>query len=163
MILYKRTEAEMSKLSSSSVAKLSTVKEPMQRVVHRAAELLAGGKVFFIVTQGLRTADEQAKLYGKGRNAAEMRLKNLPESYALPNEKKVTWTLNSNHLSGSAVDLAPTVDGKLNWDEDGKLGLWKVLEKAMKDAAGELETPIVWGGDWAGKNWDRPHFELKNK
>lgn len=150
-------------MNSSSVAKLSTVKEPMQRVVNRAAELLSGGKVYFIVTQGLRTADEQARLYGKGRTSAELRLKNLPESYALPNEKKVTWTLDSNHLSGNAVDLAPTLDGKLDWDENGKLGLWPIIERAMKDAADELSTPIVWGGDWAGKSLDRPHFELKNK
>lgn len=153
----------MNQLNSSSIAKLSTVKEPMQRVVNRAAELLSEGNVFFIVTQGLRTANEQALLYGNGRTAEEIRKHDIPESYARPNEKKVTWTLKSNHLSGNAVDLAPTLDGKLNWDENGTLGLWVRIESAMKRAADELSAPIIWGGDWEGKNWDRPHFELKNK
>lgn len=138
----------MNKLNDSSVKKLSTVKNQLQKIVNRAAEILAESKVFFIVTQGLRTAEEQKELYAQGRTKPG---------------KIVTWTLNSNHIGGNAIDLAPLLDGKLNWDENGKLGLWPVISSAMKRAAQELNEPITWGGDWAGKKNDRPHFELVNR
>lgn len=131
----------------------------MQAVVKRAAELLHGSDLYFIVTQGLRTKDEQAQLYGKGRTEAELAAKGVNVNYARPTERKVTWTLNSNHIGGTAVDLAPLLNGKLEWDEDGKLGLWPRIASAMKSAAAEFNTPITWGGDWSGKNLDRPHFE----
>lgn len=150
----------MNTLNDSSRKKLATVDPNLQLVVNRAAQILSNSDVFFIVTQGLRTADEQAQLYGKGRTAAEMSAKDLPVSYAKPNERKVTWTLKSNHMTGRAVDLAPLLNGKLEWDENGRLDLWPKISKAMKTAASEFNIPLEWGGDWSGKNLDRPHFEL---
>lgn len=135
----------MNTLNKSSIAKLSTVNMRMQVIVTAAATALADSKIFFIVTQGLRTKEEQAELYAQGRTKPG---------------KIVTWTLNSNHISGLAVDLAPLIDGKLNWDEDGKLGAWPVIATAMKNAAIDMGEIITWGGDWEGKKRDRPHFEL---
>jgi peptidoglycan L-alanyl-D-glutamate endopeptidase CwlK len=68
--------------------------------------------------------------------------------------------MNSNHIGGRAVDLAPYVNGKIEWDNSGKLGLYPKIAKAMKQAAKELGVPIEWGGDWTSFK-DRPHFELK--
>lgn len=150
-------------MNPSSLQKLSTVNPSLQAVVKRAAELLQGTDLYFVVTQGIRTRDEQARLYGKGRTAAELSAKKVNPLYAKPTESKVTWTLDSNHLAGTAVDIAPLLNGKVNWDENGKLGLWPRLAIAMKTAASELRTPITWGGDWSGKNLDRPHFELEKK
>jgi peptidoglycan L-alanyl-D-glutamate endopeptidase CwlK len=135
----------MNILNKSSIAKLSTVNIRMQVIVTAAATALENSNIFFIVTQGLRTKEEQAELYAQGRTKPG---------------KIVTWTLNSNHLSGLAVDLAPLIDGKLNWDEDGKLGAWPVIATAMKNAAIDMGEIITWGGDWQGKKRDRPHFEL---
>lgn len=144
------------RFSRTSLDRLATVHPDMQRVTKRALEL---SPVDFSVTQGRRTLDEQKRLYGKGRTAAQCRAAGVPESYAKPSERVVTWTLNSNHLSGNAVDVAPFVNGALQYDDSGKLGLWPKIAAAFKQAARELDVPIVWGGDWK-KTIDRPHFEL---
>ena len=144
------------KFSQNSLARLATVHPDMQRVARRAIEL---SPVDFSITQGKRTLDEQKRLYGKGRTAAQCRAKGVPAEYARPQDQVVTWTLNSNHLSGNAIDVAPYINGKLEYDDNGKLGLWPKIAKAFKDAARELGAPIEWGGDWT-KTKDRPHFEL---
>lgn len=146
----------MFKLSKKSLAVLETVDPRMQKVVKRAIEIT---EVDFGVVQGNRSKDDQAKLYGQGRTAAEMQAKGLPIKYAQPNLPKVTWTMNSNHIGGRAVDLMPYVNGKAEWDNSGKLGLWPKIAKAMKQASTELGISIEWGGDWK-KTVDRPHFEL---
>jgi len=135
----------MNALNKSSIQKLGTVNMRLQVIVTAAASALAESHIFFIVTQGLRTKEEQSELYAQGRTKPG---------------KIVTWTLNSNHISGLAVDLAPMIDGKLNWDEDGKLGAWPVIATAMKNAAIDMGEELVWGGDWKGSKRDRPHFEL---
>ena len=144
------------KFSQASLNRLATVHPDMQKVAKRAIEL---SPIDFSITQGRRTLDEQKRLYGKGRTAAQCRAAGVPIDYALPMEKKVTWTLQSNHLSGNAIDVAPFVNGKLEYDDNGKLGLWPKIAKAFKDAARELGVSIEWGGDWK-KTTDRPHFEL---
>lgn len=144
------------KFSRNSLARLMTVEPELQRVAQRALEL---STVDFVVVQGNRTRDEQMRLYGKGRTAAQCSAKGVPASYARPNEAKVTWTLNSNHIGGRAIDVAPYVNGAINWDDNGKLGLWPKIAAAFKQAAKELGVSIVWGGDWTTTK-DRPHFEL---
>lgn len=97
---------------------------------------LAATKVDFdvFVVEGIRTLERQKQLVAKGASR----------------------TLNSKHLKGRAVDLAPMVDGELRWDWP----LFYPLNKAMQDAANELHVSIIWGGDWR-KFRDGPHWELK--
>lgn len=155
----------MFKLSQRSRDVLATVKPDLRRVVERAIQI---STVDFAVVQGGRTLDEQFKLYGKGRTAAQMKAVGAPEAYARPTERKVTWITpqKGNHVVdkadglGRAVDLAPFFKGGIEWDNNGKLGLWPPIAKAMKRAADELDVAIEWGGDWT-TNVDRPHFELK--
>lgn len=146
------------KFSQNSLNRLATVHPDLQRVARRALEL---SPVDFAITQGRRTLDEQRRLYGKGRTAAQCVRVGVPEEYARPGEAKVTWVKpeNGNHLSGRALDVAPYIRGKLEYDDNGKLGLWTKIAKAFKDAARELDVSIEWGGDWEGTK-DRPHFEL---
>lgn len=144
------------KFSNNSLKRLATVDPRMQAVAKRA---IAISTVDFAVVQGNRTLDEQKQLYGKGRNAAQCAAKGVPIQYARPGEKKVTWTLNSNHIGGFAIDVAPFVDGHLEWDEGGKLGLWPQIAIAFEQAAKELNVDITWGGNWE-ETKDRPHFEL---
>jgi len=160
ILLKKLKGPAMNTLNKSSIQKLGTVNMRLQVIVTAAASALAESHIFFIVTQGLRTADEQARIYGKGRTRDELIAAKVNPDYSMPSVKKSTWTMNSNHLSGLAVDLAPIINGELNWDEDGKLGAWPVIATAMKNAAIDMGEELVWGGDWKGSKRDRPHFEL---
>ncbi len=63
--------------------------------------------------------------------------------------------MNSRHLTGHAIDIAPYIDGEIRWD-------WPPfykLAKAMKEAARELCVDLEWGGDWRTFK-DGPHFQL---
>jgi D-alanyl-D-alanine carboxypeptidase. len=111
-----------------------------------------------MVVQGKRTWEEQARLYGKGRTATALILMGIPASYADPHTAKVTWTMQSNHMTGRAVDLAAWVNGGISWDTTK--GYYGAIATAMKQAAMELCTVIEWGGDWKTTK-DYPHFELK--
>lgn len=126
------------KLSSRDLVRLNEVHPDLGRVVRRAAEVT---KQPFCVTEGLRTLARQKELYAQGRTAPG---------------QKVTWTMNSEHLSGRAVDLA-AIDGKnILWDEK----LYPVIAEAMLFAGAELHIPIEWGGFWDGTK-DLPHFQMK--
>lgn len=142
------------KLSTRSLNTLSTVHLDMQRVVKRAIDLTT---VDFMVGQGRRTWDQQARLYGQGRTGAQMVAMGLPAVYADPRKPKVTWTMRSNHLSGEAVDLWAWVRGAIDWDN---LDNYRVIAHAMKAAAQIEGVAITWGGDWVTTK-DYPHFELR--
>ena len=62
----------------------------------------------------------------------------------------VTWTLDSKHLRGEAVDLVPQKNG-IQW--------WTAPETVWK-RMGEIgvKAGLSWGGSW--KNTDNPHFEI---
>jgi len=118
------------KLSEKSLQRLSGVHPDLQAVVKRAIEITP---VDFVVIEGLRTKARQAYLLDAGKSR----------------------TMNSYHLTGHAVDIAPIIDGKVSWD-------WKYfhpLADAMKQAAEELNVKITWGGSW--KTFpDGPHFQI---
>lgn len=102
-------------------------------VVRRALELTT---VDFAVIEGRRTHARQLELVRAG----------------------ASQTMNSRHLTGHAVDLAPFIGGTIRWD-------WPPfyqIADAMKAAAKEQETALVWGGDWKSFK-DGPHFELDRK
>ncbi len=132
----------MFKLSSKSLARLEQVDIKLAAVIRRAIELT---EVDFTVTQGRRTQEYQDELYARGRTKPG---------------KIVTWTRKSKHIEGKAVDLAPYVNGRIEWDDNGKLGLWPKIADAVKRAAKEQGVEVFWGGDWT-KTIDRPHFEIK--
>lgn len=116
--------------STKSLARLSGVHPDLVKVVNRALQL---STVDFAVVEGLRTRERQKELFAAGASK----------------------TMNSRHITGHAVDLAPFIGGKIRWD-------WPPfhdIAKAMHAAAKELGVPIVWGGSWASFP-DGPHFEL---
>lgn len=110
--------------------RLKGVHPRLVAVIRRASEL---SPLEFIVTEGLRTQERQAQLVKAGASR----------------------TMNSKHLIGQAVDLAVVLDGEVRWDWP----LYDRLSDFVKQAARDLDTPIVWGGDWP-RFRDGPHYEL---
>lgn len=145
-----------------SLATLGTVQPPLQRLAQRALELyqIDDPTRSFDVVQGARTVDQQMRLFGRGRTAAQLVAKGVPAAYAQPALGIVTWTLRSNHLGGQAIDVCPLVRGIETWDNDGRLGLWPPLEAAFKAASVELGIPVYCGADFPSRQQDRPHFAL---
>jgi peptidoglycan L-alanyl-D-glutamate endopeptidase CwlK len=117
-------------LGQRSLSRLEGVHPDLVRVVRKAAAM---SDLDFTVLEGLRTLDTQKKYVKEGRSK----------------------TLNSRHLTGHAVDLAPMIGGKVVWD-------WPVyhrLAKIVKAAAAAEKVPLQWGGDWRTFK-DGPHWEL---
>jgi len=114
---------------------LATVQPQLQKLGRELLRRLAAEGLTFKVIQGRRTQAEQDALYAKGRTKPG---------------PKVTWTRNSRHLTGRAIDIALF---------SGKNVVW---ESKHYDRAGEIgeELGLVWGGRWKGGKTDKPHFEL---
>ena len=118
------------RFSSRSLRNLEGVHPDLVAVAHRALQLT---EVDFLVTEGLRTQEKQIELVRAGASR----------------------TTRSRHLTGHAIDVAAWVAGGVRWDWP----LYEELSRAFKQAAAELNVPIVWGGDWKSFR-DGPHYEL---
>lgn len=61
-----------------------------------------------------------------------------------------TWTLDSKHIQGKAIDFAPVQNGRIWWS----------APEAVWERIGEIgeSNGLKWGGRW--KNKDCPHFEI---
>lgn len=133
-------------LDDRSEKRLEGVNAALVSVVRRAAKALPFP---LFVVEGLRNKERQAELYAQGRTKPG---------------KVVTWTLQSKHIDGRAADLAPMIDGAIDWSDTKK---FDAIASAMFAAAKELGVKIRWGADWDmdGKPRERgesdsPHFEL---
>jgi peptidoglycan L-alanyl-D-glutamate endopeptidase CwlK len=133
-------------LGARSLSRLEGVNPRMVAVVKLAISI---SPVDFVVVEGVRTPERQRELYAQGRTKPG---------------KVVTWTLKSKHIDGLAVDLAPWVNGAVDWND---LAKFDAIAKAMMTAAKQLNTPIRWGANWDGDErprekgeGDSPHFEL---
>jgi peptidoglycan LD-endopeptidase CwlK len=117
-------------LGTRSSQRLSGVHPDLVAVVKRAIQITEQD---FSVLEGIRNINRQRELFKAGKST----------------------TMNSRHLTGHAVDLAPW---PTSWEWEG----FYPIAEAMKQAAEELEVDIVWGGDWKSFP-DGPHFELSRK
>ena len=117
-------------LGKRSLQNLSGVHPDLVAVVKRAIEITEQD---FSVIEGVRNINRQRELYRKG----------------------ATTTLNSRHLTGHAVDIAPW---PISWDWE----YFYPIADAMKQAAEELEVDLEWGGDWKSFP-DGPHYQLSRK
>ena len=126
------------KLNITSLSRLRGVHPDLVRVVLRCADDWKDKDTGFIVTQGVRTLEEQKLLVKKGASR----------------------TLRSRHLKAPngyahAVDLAVVLKDAVTWHWP----MYDKLAKAMKAAAKAEKVPLEWGGDWL-KFKDGPHFQL---
>ena len=117
-------------LGAKSLSKLEGVHPDLVAVVERAIELTEQD---FTVLEGLRDIDRQRELVRTGKST----------------------TMNSRHLTGHAVDIAPW---PISWDWD----YFYPIADAMKQAAAELNISLEWGGDWKSFP-DGPHYQLSRK
>jgi len=119
-------------LSDRSINRLIGVHPDLVKVVKRAIEI---SEYDFMVIEGLRAIETQRKYVADGKSK----------------------TMNSYHLTGHAVDLAPLENGSIDWSN--KKGQFDSVAKAVKKAAKEMGVVVEWGGDW--KSFvDKPHFQI---
>jgi peptidoglycan L-alanyl-D-glutamate endopeptidase CwlK len=136
------------KLGFRSRQRLAGVHPDLVAIVERAIDLSTQD---FSVLCGVRTKEEQQRLYDQGRKTPG---------------PIVTWTLNSRHLPaadgfGRAVDLIPN---PVDWNDPKK---FDAISEAMFAAAKQLGKKLRWGADWdmdgnareRGES-DSPHFEI---
>ena len=108
------------KLSERSLGKLEGVDDTLVEVVKEAIDLT---KVDFGVTFGMRTLEEQQKLYDSGRSQ----------------------TMKSKHLDGRAVDLVAYFGSDISWE----LNVYDDICDAMAEAARRHTLAVKWGAAWS--------------
>ena len=106
------------------------------------------------ISETKRTLTVQMAYYSRGRMdpADVKRMYAAAGLYAITTEEakvKNTWTLQSNHISGNAVDFVPLKNGKPVWDAPEEV--WNEMGRIGKGCG------LKWGGDWPQR--DLPHFE----
>jgi peptidoglycan LD-endopeptidase CwlK len=119
----------MFRFSAASYEQLAGVRPELVAVATLA---LSRSEIDFGITDGMRTIEEQKELVAKG----------------------ASWTMNSKHLKGLAIDVIAYVNGKGRWEGP----LYEKIAEAFRSASADLDVPIVWGGSWSQK--DGCHFEL---
>jgi peptidoglycan L-alanyl-D-glutamate endopeptidase CwlK len=118
------------KLSARSLERLNGVHADLVKVAERAISITS---VDFVVLEGRRTLERQRQLLAQGRSQ----------------------TLNSRHLTGHAVDIAPLENGQPVWDWPA----YNRLAEVIKQAARDVGVTVEWGGDWTSFR-DGPHWQL---
>lgn len=122
------------KFSAESLKNLEGVDSRLVSICNLALQVLD-----FKVVDGVRTLEEQRMNVARGKS----------------------WTMNSKHLEGKAVDLAPV---PLNWADTE---MFCVLAGVIRAAAHTQGVKLRWGGDWDRddstkdeRNRDYGHFEI---
>ena len=108
------------KLSQRSLDKMEGVDDTLVEVVKEAIQLT---KVDFGVTFGMRTLEEQQKLFDSGRSQ----------------------TMKSKHLEGRAVDLVAYFGSDISWE----LNIYDDICDAMAEAARRNTLALKWGAAWS--------------
>lgn len=117
-------------LSTRSRKRLEGVHPDLVSVMELA---ISRTDIDFTVLEGVRSKARQAELVSRGASK----------------------TMNSRHLTGHAVDIAPLISGNVSWDWP----LYHRLAPFVKQAAADLGVQIEWGGDWVNFK-DGPHWQL---
>ena len=101
--------------------------------------------VDIIITEGLRTLEQQKKYLATGKSK----------------------TLKSRHLIGNAIDICFSVNGHINWND---MTYFALAGRHFEQYAKSKNLNLRWGGDW-NKNGsykdekflDSPHFEVNSQ
>ncbi|HEY6558473.1 MAG TPA: M15 family metallopeptidase [Polyangiaceae bacterium] len=117
-------------LSARSRERLRGVRPELVKLIERAIEIT---DIDFLVVEGLRSIERQRELVRLG----------------------ASQTLNSRHLTGHAVDIAPIFANTVSWHWPH----FEQLARFVKLAASEVNVNAEWGGDWTSFR-DGPHWQL---
>lgn len=140
MALSPKIEDLDERVRDKAVAFLSALKDAgIAVLVVETRRSFAVQKAYF--AQGRKTLTEVNTL----RRAAGLGLLSEGE-----NRRRITWTIDSKHLQGLALDVVPLKDGKAWWS--APVTLWERIGRIGESCG------LEWGGRW--KNVDRPHFQL---
>lgn len=134
----------MYKLSNRSKGRLEGIEPILIEIIE---EGIVDSPVDFGIPQygGLRTAEDQNKLYQQGRELPGSIITNV-DGY----DKK------SYHQTGKAFDIYAYVDGRASWN----IGHLSLIARHLQKIADDKGVKLEWGGDW--KNFkDYPHFQIK--
>lgn len=122
-------------LDRTSTARLKQLDPQVQaKAIAMIAECQRQG-IEVAVTSGLRTFEEQERLYNQGRTT--------PGNIVTNAKPGTSW-----HNYGVAFDIVPLKGGKPDWKSKD----WDRIGKIGKDVG------LTWGGDFKTIN-DKPHFE----
>jgi len=108
------------------------------------------------VVETLRDLSTQMAYYSRGRMLQTSDVKAMYKAAGLWNitdddaEKVITWTLQSKHITGNAIDVAPMRNGRIWWG----------APESVWTRMGEIgeKHGLNWGGRW--KTPDCPHYEI---
>lgn len=122
--------------------RLAGVHPVLDTAVRAIIDELGDMGLTLIITQGLRSDEQQAHLYAQGRSRDGKIVTNC--------NGHIKRSMHQQQLDGfgHAVDVAWRVEGQITWD-----GPWGTLGALARGHA------LVWGGDWV-HFVDRPHLEL---
>lgn len=135
----------MYKFSDRSLEKLKGVHP---KLIEFAERLIKISPYDFCITQGVRTVEQQQKLYAQGRTTPGKIVTNCDGIKHKSNHQV------KNDGLGYAFDIAILIDNKINWDKKYYIEIGKVAEELMK------EYRVEWGGNWKSFK-DYPHWELR--
>ena len=129
--------------STRSLLRLQGVDEELYKLMKLA---LSRSPIDFGIPEfgGLRTVEDQKKLFDKGLSKADGTIK------------------KSYHQTGNAVDVFAFVNGKASWDEVHL----SLIAGVVLSCAKELNLNVTWGGTFGSKEfkgWDMPHFQIELK
>jgi hypothetical protein len=146
---------------------LNALDSGFRKIVDYFIDELNQNDILFRVDETLRTKAVQEAYWLQGRaplaevNAARSNagLYLLVES---ENRRQVTWTHDSPHFTGKAVDIVPLVKTEkgviVPWDYVKYVGVWLAMGKIG------MKYGLEWGGTWtplnsAGLGKDPPHYQ----
>lgn len=137
----------MDKPTKERIGKLHpTVRKEVEKIINECDGVLTG-RAKVRITQGLRTFEEQDKLYAQGRTAPGATVTKAKGGQSI-------------HNYGFSVDICLIIDGKVasfdtksDWDGDKKSDWMECVEVFKRNGWN-------WGGDWKTFK-DMPHFEKK--
>lgn len=138
----------MDKISLQRIEKLHpSVREEVKRIIKECDAALTG-RAKVRITQGLRSFEEQERLYAIGRITTGKKVTNAKAGQSI-------------HNYGFAVDICMIIDGKAaNWDtvkdwDNDQVADWYECVKIFARHGWD------WGGNWKTFK-DLPHFEKKS-
>ena len=128
-------------LGAKSLENLKGVNPILIEILERALEISstrADGVDFTIIsTAGIRTPEQQNRLFKEGVSKAD------------------GYNKISKHQTGDALDVVPYLNGRASWDEKELLKVAVCMLQASK----ELGYNLKWGGFWRTFE-DLPHYQL---